>query len=622
MLQAFMAKALFYKNFNTCFVSLKHYHLVLMKQFVVLFSLIFSLNAFSQSPRLARQYYQSGQYEKAVELYKLLHKKHAYRSDYFKFLIGSYQQLEKYSEAKKIILEQLQKFPKQSQFNIELGYNYALQNKNDSAKIYYNLALKLAKENPNVAYNTGKTFQDNNLLDSALKTYQSAMAINPNLNFNLQVALIYGEQGAIEKMFNSFLNMVDKDPSYTLSILRFVGKFITDDSNNVNNMQLKNLLLVRTQNNPNTSWNILLSWLFMQEKKYSKSLIQEKAIFKRNPKDLKRLIELGKITYNAKDYATSKQCFDFILKNTAQTNIAIRSKLYLLKIAINQSSDTKELQHIDTEFKGLLTDYGFNLSTLIVQNEYASFLAYNLNQPAKAITLIKKSLTLNLDLYQNSLLKIKLGDIYVFSNQLNRALITYTQVKSSNKNSVFAQQATFKIAQTSYFKGDFKWAQTQLKVLKSATSQLIANDALKLSLLIANNSLNEKTEGLKSYASAELLALQKKTKEAVDTLNSVIQKFKKYPVEIYALNKQALLFIELKNYDKAENNYLKILKIDKEGILADDACFNLAKLYQNNLNDINKAATYYEKIIFDYPASIYLVEARKIYRQLKPDLIN
>jgi len=185
-----------------------------------------------------------------------------------------------------------------------------------------------------------------------------------------------------------------------------------------------------------------------------------------------------------------------------------------------------------------------------------------------------------------------------------------------------AQQAIFKIAQTSYYKGDFKWAQTQLKVLKSATSQLIANDALKLSLLIANNSQTDKPQALKSYAAAELLALQNKEEIAIDTLNAVIQKFKKYPIEIYALNKQAQLFTKLKSFDKAEANYLEILKTDKEGILADDACFNLAKLYQNKLNDINKAATYYEKIIFDYPASIYLVEARKIYRQLKPDLIN
>ena len=127
---------------------------------------------------------------------------------------------------------------------------------------------------------------------------------------------------------------------------------------------------------------------------------------------------------------------------------------------------------------------------------------------------------------------------------------------------------------------------------------------------------------LASYAKADLLAHQNKTSAAIDTLDVVLKKFKGYPIETYALFKQAQLYSDIKNYDKAIANYLTILKINKEAILADDACFNLAQLYQDKLSDDTKAATYYEKIIFDYPASIYLVDARKKFRQLRPELIN
>jgi len=369
-----------------------------MKHFIILFTLLFSLSILAQSPRVARRYYQSGQYEKAVELYKALHKKHAYRTDYFKFLISSYQQLEKYDLAKKVILEQLKKFPDQSQFNVELGYNYAMQNQNDTAKSYYDLALAAVEKNPNLGYNTGKTFQDNNLLNYALRAYKSAMKSNPKINFSLQIALIYGEQGAIENMFDSFLNMVSNDASYTLSILRFIGKFISEDPNSPNNILLKSLLLKRIQSNPNTSWNMLLSWLFMQEKKYDKAFIQEKAIFRRSSGDLNRLLDLGKITFKAADFTTSKQCFEFILKNSNQINTVIRANLYLLKIDIAQNSSSKELLDIDSRFNELLTSFGFNISTLSIQNEYATFLAYTLNQPERAVALIKKSLNLNLDI--------------------------------------------------------------------------------------------------------------------------------------------------------------------------------------------------------------------------------
>ena len=66
------------------------------------------------------------------------------------------------------------------------------------------------------------------------------------------------------------------------------------------------------------------------------------------------------------------------------------------------------------------------------------------------------------------------------------------------------------MAQTSFYKGDFDWALTQLKVLRGSTSQLIANDAMQLSLLISDNSLEDSTQtALKKYARADFLALSK-----------------------------------------------------------------------------------------------------------------
>ncbi len=593
-----------------------------MKRILTTILLLFSLVSFAQSPLLARNYYNSGNYKKAIKIYKVLHQKYVYRTDYFKFLVSSYQQTENYTAAEQVISEQLNKYPNQQQFNIELGYNFALQNKNNIAKKYYNLAVNAVKTNPNLAYNAGLAFQNNNLLNYALTVYKTAMKLNSKLNFNVQIAMIYGEQGAIENMFNTLLNIVDKDKSYTQSILRYVGKFIDEDAQAKNNILLKNLLIKRLQSSPNTSWNMLLSWLFMQEKQYKKALIQEKAIFKRQHNDLNGILDLGKITYKDDDFNTATACFKFILQNTTNISVKIQSNLYLLKIKIKTHNKPSEFEAINHNFNQLLNNFGFNITTFNIQKEYANFLTFKLNQTGKAIDLIKKSLTLPLNNLQKGQLKLKLADIFVYSNQLNRALVSYTQVKLNYKNSVLAQQATFKIAQTSYFKGNFKWAQAQLKVLKAESSQLIANDALKLSLLISSNNLDNKPEALNHFAKAELLAYQNKNLAAIDSLGFILNKFKGLPIEFYALYKQATLYQKLKFYNKAKDNYLKILRLDKTNILADDACFKLAKLYQNKLNDINKAATYYEKIIFDYPASIYLVEARNIYRTLKPDLIN
>ena len=123
---------------------------------------------------------------------------------------------------------------------------------------------------------------------------------------------------------------------------------------------------------------------------------------------------------------------------------------------------------------------------------------------------------------------------------------------------------------------------------------------------------------LKTYAQADLLAYQHKNQQAVDSLNTILTQHKGHTIEDEALFKQAKVFEEMKLYEKAESNYLKIIKINAEDILVDDAYYNLGEI-NSQQNNIEKAKEYYQKIIFDFPSSIHLVDARKKYRKLRGD---
>ena len=98
--------------------------------------------------------------------------------------------------------------------------------------------------------------------------------------------------------------------------------------------------------------------------------------------------------------------------------------------------------------------------------------------------------------------------------------------------------------------------------------------------------------------------------------------FKGHAIEDDALFKQAQLLIKTEKYTQAENNYLKIIQNTPDSILIDDTYFKLAELYLNQLNNPEKAKEMYQKIIFEFPSSIYLVEARKKYRKLRGDIIQ
>ena len=591
-----------------------------MRKILIIFICCFSLHIKAQEASLAFLYFRNGEYEKAVSIYKVLHEKNPLNTNYFNQLIDSYQQLENFEEVKNLINKQLVKIPNQYNLLVDLGYNYQLEHQQDSATFFYEKAINAIAKSKNQGYLIGRTFQKNHLLDYALLAFKKAMEINPSANYNIQIAAIYGEKADIENMFKTYLNLIEANINYLPTAKTYIGRYITDDSENEANNFLRKLLIQRMQNNPQNSWNELLSWLYMQQKDYSKAFVQEKALHKRNLSSLKGIIELGQITFEDTYYEDSQNCFNYVLENTDNLEEKLIAKLYLLQISIETEA---AINNTELQFQQLFNEYGKNKNTLGIQLLYAEFLSFKKNEPEKAITLLKEAQKLSLDEFEKGNIKTKLADVLVYSSKFNTALIYYTQVQNDLKNHTIGQTARFKIAQTSYFKGDFDWAQSQLKVLKNSTSQLIANDALDLNLLITDNVVKDSLKiALKKYAVADLLAFQNKDSQAIDTLQIVLNNFKGHPIEDETLFKQAKLFEKINEFTKAENNYLQIITINKDDILADDAVYSIAELYLNKLNSIEKAKEYFQKIIFDYPSSIYLVDARKKYRKLRGDEIN
>jgi tetratricopeptide (TPR) repeat protein len=605
---------LFNKNLTFLFLSLKG-----MKNWIfILFLLISQVNFGQNEYALAERYYRDGEYKKAVELFKVLFNKNPYNTTYLKRLTSSYQESSQFDTAEKLLKSRLLANPNHTYLFVEIGYNYDRQHQKETAKIYYDKAIASIQKNSGMGGFIGRLFKENSLLDYAIAAYEKTMLYNPTANYQFQVAQVYGEKGNFEKMFTSYINLIDENINALNTVQHYTSRYITDDKLNNNNILFKRALIKKSVSNPKDVWNTLLSWLFIQQKEYNKAFIQEKALFKRNPKNIVNIVRLGYNSFENKAYNTSNNCFDFVLKNSTFIDQILIANLYTLKISI-----AKNQPNTDALFETVFGKYGKQSSTLKIQLEHADYLTFKKNKPEQAIAVLEHALKIASSKFQKAAIKIKLGEALVFIGNYNKALIYFSQVQTSIKNHPLAQQARFKVAQTSFFKNDFKWAFAQLKVLKASTTQLIANDALALFLIISDNQSKDSLDtGLKLYATADLLAFQNKNKQAIDTLQQVVTKFKGQKIEDEALYKQAHLFSKTNQFEKAITNYNQIITLDKEGVFVDDAIYQIAEIYNSKLNNTEKASEYYQKIIFDHPSSIYLVEARKKYRKLRGDTIN
>ena len=599
----------------------------------VIFLLLVTISTISNAQRneaqndylLAENYYREGAYEKATQIYKKLYDSSPFNTSYLGRLINCYQETAQFLKAETLLKNRIKADNSQIYLYVYFGYNFEKQGNKEKATENYNLAIEGLKKTPSYGGLIGRLFKDYNQLDNAILAYQKAMDANKNRNYSFQIAQIYGEKGEFKQMFESYIDLVDKNEQYFSLVQRYTSKYITDDSENENNILFKKTLLKKSLSKPKDVWNILLSWLFTQQKDYTKALLQEKALYQRKQESLTSIFTLGKIAFENQAYDASKECFAFILEKSATNSQIINANLYLAKIAVaTKDPETKAF------FNKLFETFGKNTLTIKLQVEYADFLTFSKNQPNLANAVLEEALSYANSKFDKARITLKLGDVLVFTNKFNKALIYFSQIQTLLKNHQLGHEARFKVAQTSYFKGDFDWAKAQLKVLKSSTTQLIANDAVNLFLKISDNEpVDSIPSGLKQLAKAELLAFQNKDDKALAELNNLITS-KDILInglipgeviydDVYFF--RAKLFIKQKKYAAAISDLEKIVAADNQGFLTDDVYFMMAEIYKNYLNDIEKAKKYYQKIIFEQTSSIYLVDARKNFRKLRGDTI-
>jgi len=590
-----------------------------MKNIFIYIVLLWSGFVFSQNEQLAQYYYDKGDFEKAKISYEELLKSSPSNTQYFLRTVESYQQLQQFAIAEKAIQERYNRY-KQGVFLVELGYNFQLQKNEAKAKNYYDQAIEKIKTSPNDVYGIANSFEKKVLLEYALKAYQTAMQVQPNYNFNFQIGMLYGQLGKTDLMIDLLLTESFTNPQNSNLIQTQLSRFMNGETDNTAFKDaMRKALILKTQKDQDVFWNHYLSWFYVQQKEFGKAFIQEKAIYKRESESLTSIVNLSQFALSENDTETAVEILNFILLNTKDLGLLIQTNANLMQIKIDKASEI-DYPAISTELEHLLTTYEITPFTLSLQLIQAHFLAFNLKKTEEGKAIVKKALELNLNEYQKADAKMELGDILLLEEKFNQALIYYSQIQLDLKNDMMSHEASLKAAKTSYFKTDFEWALKQFKELKSANTQLIANDALEYFLLINDNTVADSTQtALKQFAKGDFLIYQNKKQEAITQFQNILKSFKGQEIEAVTMLRLGKIYESLKDYNSALSQYQQIIDQHSDGIYIDEALFFSAEIYNDELKDIEKAKPLYEKVIFNHQDSIYFVDARKKYRELRGD---
>jgi TolA-binding protein len=368
----------------------------------------------------------------------------------------------------------------------------------------------------------------------------------------------------------------------------------------------------------------------MQRKDYKNALRQMKAIDRKLNENGARVFNLGNIAADDKDYDSAVSAYDYIITEKGKENsFYIDAKRELLsskkrKIVEGYHYTKEDLLGLAQDYQIFLAEFGKKSETSMMLLELANLEAVYLNDLPKAIAILKETIDFpNIPPTLQAQAKIALGDYYLMQDEVWESTLLYSQVDKAFKDDILGQEARFRNARLAYFNGDFQWAQAQFNVLKASTSKLIANDALDLSVFIMENSgLDTTTVPLKLYSEAELLVFQNKFEAAFIKLDTLVKNFPAHTLDDDVMYLKAQVFLKKREYTKAAELFEKIATTYPDEIRADNSLFALATLYENQLNDKEKAKAMYEKIFTDYSGSTFAVDARKQYRKLRGDTLN
>jgi tetratricopeptide (TPR) repeat protein len=221
---------------------------------------------------------------------------------------------------------------------------------------------------------------------------------------------------------------------------------------------------------------------------------------------------------------------------------------------------------------------------------------------------------------QKAQLKMQLADVHVLGGDIWEASLLYMQIDTDFKFESIGEEAKFKNARVFYFDGEFDFAQGQLNVLKEATSRLIANDAMQLSVFITDNfGLDSNYTVMTWFANAELLIEQHKYAGAFQLFDSIQLNFPFHSLADEILFRKAKANEMQGNWQKALDYYEDLLKFHGQDILADDALFRMADINDNVLLNKENALEFYRRLAIDYKGSLFSAEARKRIRVLRGD---
>ncbi|MCD6062651.1 MAG: hypothetical protein K0R82_562 [Flavipsychrobacter sp.] len=564
----------------------------------------------------ARIFAEQKKYDQAIEIYKKLYGENPTSADVYTEYLNVLILSKDLKTAEKLVGEQ-QKMRKHHPLSyVDMGRVYLAAGKDKKAEEQFEEAVKFINGDDLMTQQIVNAFSTIGREDYMLKTYERARDILKNPYFySGPMARLYAKSGQIEKAINTLLEAGPGQQGMLEDTKATLLEFLGTDNKKLQQAQ-KTLVKKINEQPENPYYPELLTWLYTQRDDWDGALLQIEALDERNKESGERLLEFARYASKEGKHEYALKAYEAIIAKGNQKPYYALAKSERLGVLFSQLQSNyaykpADVTAVQKEYEVFFTEFPQYYTSETIR-DYAKLEARYASNPQKAVDILKKALeqpAVRKDIAGR--IKLDLGDYYVLTGKVWEASLTYSQVDKDFREDLLGEEARFRNAKLAYYRGDFQWAEGQLSVLKASTSELIANDALYLSVLILENITPDSNfVPMRRFAYADLLAFQNKDKEAETLLDSLLTAFPEHPLKDDILMQKAELAEKHREYAKALIFLKEIQDKHAEDVLGDDAVFKIADINERYLKQNDEAKKYYELLIVNYPGSTYIQVAR------------
>jgi tetratricopeptide (TPR) repeat protein len=576
--------------------------------------------------RTGEAFERAGQFDKAADFY--IRAVRANPADIGAYLGArrSLDQLQQYDRFEQLLRE-LEAKRRDIRYRVDLAW---IQYKRGDESRAFKMWNTILRENPQdqQAYSLiSQIYVENQLYEDAIDVYLTGRkALKNDTLFMFDLAHIYKILNEQEKIVDEYLEYLAVHPQHISFMSVDVQQFVqsTEDVHAF----LKSLnKALKSPGEVEWAIHLFLGDAYTIKQDYEKALLHFTSLEQQiRNSDLNKTIpafEQGKYLYEFANTTLEAGAIDFsekalstIINNFPDSKYLSAAKLGVAKVYANQQNFEKAIDALQ-----LFVDSNKRSNeTRLALLQIGDIALYNLFDVERA----KQSYQRALEEFPHAPFQIealfRLTECAIADDDLQNAE-RYLQesYKKSSREIPFKGACLIKLAQLEFYRMHPSASLSYLEEFSESDlprnqANVLENDALELSMLLQENR-NDST-GLAVLGKSSLLLKQRKYENARELLSTHVQEHPNSVLRSELRLQLADVLRKLSDYEPAIS-VLDSVYADSTSFYRDMALLNSASIYEQDVDSLALAQQRYEKILMEFPNSIYVEKARERVRKLE-----